>query len=94
MSADDRPRGEASRFRLEDLARPRSAPESSTEYVEPLRPRPSPFTIEGYLQSFSDLSNTAVNGRGRYRIQARLMVLLLLLAVLTPVGIQLLGLVS
>ncbi len=85
---------EARRFRLEDLARPRWAPETSTEYVEPVRPRPSPFTIEGYLQGFSDLSDTAVNGRGRHRAQARMLVVLLLLAVLTPVAIQLLGLLA
>ncbi len=84
--------GDVPRFRLDDLARPRWAPESTTEYVEPVRPRPSPLTIEGYLQGFSDLSDTAVNGRGHYRLQARLLVVLLLLAVLTPVGIQLLGL--
>jgi len=92
MAGEDAVAGDVPRFRLDDLARPRWSPESSTEYVEPVRPRPSPFTIEGYLQGFSDLSDTAVNGRGHYRVQARLLVALLLLAVLTPVAIQLLGL--
>jgi hypothetical protein len=78
--------------RLEDIDPARADPSAMIEHHEPLRARPSPYTVEGYIQGFRDLSDAAIKGEGQRRSRARLLVVLSLAALLTPVGLQLLGL--
>ena len=80
------------RRRLEDIDPARTDPSAMIEHHEPLRPRPSPYTVEGYIQGFRDLSDAAIKGEGQRRSRARFLVVISLAALLTPVGLQLLGL--
>ena len=79
------------RRRLEDIDPARVDPSAMIEHHEPLRPRPSPYTVEGYIQGFRDLSEAAITGHGQRRSRARLLVILSLTALCVPVGLQLLG---
>lgn len=78
--------------RLEDIDPARAKPSAMIEHHEQLRPRPSPYTVEGYIQGFRDLSDAAIKGEGQRRSHARFLVVISLAALLTPVGLQLLGL--
>jgi hypothetical protein len=77
--------------RLEDIDPARADPSAMIEHHEQLRARPSPYTVEGYIQGFRDLSEAAITGEGRRRSRARLLVVLSLTAILTPVGLLFLG---
>lgn len=77
--------------RIEDIDPARAHPSAMIEHHEQLRPRPSPYTVEGYIQGFRDLSDAAITGRGQRRSRARLLVVMTLLALLVPIGLQLLG---
>jgi hypothetical protein len=79
------------RRRVEDIDPARTDPSAMIEHHEPLRPRPSPYTVEGYIQGFRDLSEAAITGHGQRRARARLLVILSLTALCVPVGLQLLG---
>jgi hypothetical protein len=79
------------RRRIEDIDPARTDPSAMIEHHEPLRPRPSPYTVEGYIQGFRDLSEAAITGHGQRRTRARLLVVLSLTALCVPVGLQLLG---
>jgi hypothetical protein len=79
------------RRRLEDIDPARTDPSAMIEHHEPLRPRPSPYTVEGYIQGFRDLSEAAITGHGKRRARARLLVVVSLTALCVPVGLQLLG---
>jgi hypothetical protein len=78
--------------RVEDIDPARTDPAAMIEHHEPLRERPSPYTVEGYIQGFRDLSEAAITGHGQRRARARLLVILTLTALCVPVGLQLLGL--
>ena len=80
------------RQRIEDIDPAHLEPSTMIEYHEKLAAKPSPFTIEGYLQGMSDLSEAAVNGRGQVRARARFLVFMTLAAALTPPAILMLGL--
>lgn len=90
----DEPEAEGNKYhrRLEDIDPARVDPMAMIEHHEQLRPRPSPYTVEGYIQGFRDLSDAAIKGEGQRKSRARLLVVLSLAALLTPVGLQLLGL--
>jgi hypothetical protein len=77
--------------RLEDIDPARLEPSAMVEHHEQLRPRPSPFTVEGYIQGFRDLSDAAITGRGERRYRARMLVFMSLAALLTLPALQLLG---
>jgi hypothetical protein len=77
--------------RLEDIDPARTDPSAMIEQHEQLRMRPSPYTVEGYIQGFRDLSEAAINGEGTNRSRARVLVVLSLVAIMVPVGLQLLG---
>ncbi len=77
--------------RLEEIDPARTDPTAMIEHHEPLRERPSPYTVEGYIQGFRDLSDAAITGHGKRRARARLLVILTLTALCVPVGLQLLG---
>jgi hypothetical protein len=77
--------------RVEDIDPARTDPAAMIEHHEPLRERPSPYTVEGYIQGFRDLSEAAITGHGQRRARARLLVILTLTALCVPVGLQLLG---
>jgi hypothetical protein len=77
--------------RLEDIDPARLAPEAMVEHHEQLRPKPSPYTVEGYIQGFRDLSDAAIKGEGERRYRARLLVFMSLAALLTLPALQLLG---
>ena len=79
------------RRRVEDIDPARTDPAAMIEHHEPIRERPSPYTVEGYIQGFRDLSEAAINGRGQRRYRARLLVVVTLTALCVPVGLQLLG---
>jgi hypothetical protein len=79
------------RRRLEDIDPAHTDPSAMVEHHEPLRARPSPYTVEGYIQGFADLSEAAINGTGQRRDRARFLVIMSLTAILTPVAILLLG---
>ncbi len=79
------------RRRVEDIDPARTDPSAMIEHHEPLRPRPSPYTVEGYIQGFRDLSEAAITGHGQRRARARLLVIVSLTALCVPVGLQLLG---
>jgi hypothetical protein len=79
------------RKRVEDIDPARTDPAAMIEHHEPLRERPSPYTVEGYIQGFRDLSEAAITGHGQRRARARLLVILTLTALCVPVGLQLLG---
>ena len=83
--------GNKYRRRLEDIDPARVDPTAMIEHHEQLRPRPSPYTVEGYIQGFRDLSDAAIKGEGQRRSRARFLVVISLAALLTPVGLQLLG---
>ncbi len=87
------PDAEANKYRrrLEDIDPARVDPTAMIEHHEQLRPRPSPYTVEGYIQGFRDLSDAAIKGEGQRRSRARFLVVISLAALLTPVGLQLLG---
>ena len=78
--------------RVEDIDPARTDPAAMIEHHEPLRERPSPYTVEGYIQGFRDLSEAAITGHGQRRARARMLVILTLTALCVPVGLQLLGL--
>jgi hypothetical protein len=80
------------RRRFEDIDPARRDPSTTVEHPEPTRERAGAFTIEGTIQGFRDLSEAAISSREPRRTQARVFVLLVLLAILTPVALQLLGL--
>ncbi|HEX4019473.1 MAG TPA: hypothetical protein VHX15_22265 [Frankiaceae bacterium] len=90
---DDNADAEANKYRrrLEDIDPARIDPSAMIEQHEPLRPRPSPYTVEGYIQGFRDLSEAAITGQGQRRYRARVLVILSLTALGVPVGLQLLG---
>ena len=50
--------------RVEDIDPARTDPAAMIEHHEPLRERPSPYTVEGYIQGFRDLSEAAITGPG------------------------------
>ncbi len=77
--------------RLEDIDPARVDPAAMIEHHEQLRPRPSPYTVEGYIQGFRDLSDAAITGHGQRRARARVLVILTLTALGVPIGLQLLG---
>ena len=83
--------GNKYRRRVEDIDPARAHPSAMIEHHEQLRPRPSPFTVEGYIQGFRDLSDAAITGHGQRRSRARLLVVMTLAALLVPIGLQLLG---
>jgi hypothetical protein len=78
--------------RVEDIDPARTDPAAMIEHHESLRERPSPYTVEGYIQGFRDLSEAAITGHGQRRARARLLVIVTLTALCVPVGLQLLGL--
>jgi hypothetical protein len=82
------------RRRFEDIDPARRDPSTTVEHPEPQRERASPYTIEGTIQGFRDLADAAVTSKEPRRSQARVFVLLVLLAILTPVALQLLGLLQ
>jgi hypothetical protein len=77
--------------RLEDIDPARVDPSAMIEQHEQLRARPSPYTVEGYIQGFRDLSEAAIKGSGTNRTRARFLVVISLIALGVPVGLQLLG---
>ena len=79
------------RRRLEDIDPARADPSAMIEHHEQIRMRPSPYTVEGYIQGFRDLSDAAIKGEGKNRDRARFLVILSLIAIMVPVGLQLLG---
>ena len=87
------PEEEASKYkrRLEDIDPARADPSAMIEHHEQIRMRPSPYTVEGYIQGFRDLSDAAITGEGLRRSRARFLVILSLIALAVPVGLQLLG---
>jgi hypothetical protein len=89
----DDPAADANKYRrrLEDIDPARVDPSAMIEHHEPLRPRPSPYTVEGYIQGFRDLSEAAITGHGQRRYRARVLVIMSLTALCVPVGLQLLG---
>jgi hypothetical protein len=80
------------RRRFEDIDPARQDPSTTVEHPEPTRERAGAFTIEGTIQGFADLADAAIASREPRRTQARVFVFLVLLAILTPVALQLLGL--
>jgi hypothetical protein len=80
------------RRRLEDIDPARQDPSTTVEHPEPTRERAGAFTIEGTIQRFGDLADAAIATREPRRLQARLFVFVVLVAILTPVALQLLGL--
>ena len=86
------PEGNKYRRRLEDIDPARIHPTAMIEHHEQLRPRPSPYTVEGYIQGFRDLSDAAITGTGKRRARARLLVVLTLSSLVALVGLQLVGL--
>jgi hypothetical protein len=80
------------RTRVEDIDPAHLDPSTMIEYHEKLAAKPSPFTIEGYLQGMSDISEVAITGKGKVRAQARFLVFMTLAAALTPPAILMLGL--
>ncbi len=84
--------GNKYRRRLEDIDPARLDPSAMIEHQEPVRERPSALTVEGYIQGFRDLSDAAITGHGERRSRARMLVIMTLIALLTPVALQLLGL--
>ncbi len=89
---DTDPEGNKYRRRLEDIDPARVHPTAMIEHHEQLRPRPSPYTVEGYIQGFRDLSDAAITGTGQRRSRARFLVVLTLAGLLSLVGLQLVGL--
>jgi hypothetical protein len=85
--------GEANKYRrrVEDIDPARTDPAAMIEHHEPIRERPNPYTVEGYIQGFRDLSEAAITGHGQRRYRARLLVLVTLTALCVPVGLHLLG---
>ncbi len=85
--------GDANKYRrrLEDIDPARAEPSAMIEHHEQLRMRPSPYTVEGYIQGFRDLSDAAITGSGQRRRRARMLVTLSLAAIMTPVFLQLFG---
>ena len=77
--------------RVEDIDPARADPSAMIEHHEQIRMRPSPYTVEGYIQGFRDLSDAAITGEGVRRDRARFLVILSLIAIMVPVGLQLLG---
>jgi hypothetical protein len=77
--------------RLEDIDPARADPSAMIEHHEQIRMRPSPYTVEGYIQGFRDLSDAAIKGEGLRRSRARFLVVVSLIALCVPVGLQLLG---
>lgn len=82
------------RRRLEDIDPARQDPSTTVEHPEPTRPRAGAFTIEGTIQGFADLAKATLESKEPRRSQARVFVFLVLLAILTPVALQLLGLLQ
>ncbi len=87
--------GQGNRYqrRLEDIDPARLSPEAMIEHREELARRPSPYTVEGYIQGFRDISEAAVNGHGERRSRARLLVGMSLAALLTLPLVQIVGLI-
>jgi hypothetical protein len=77
--------------KLEDIDPARVDPSAMIEHHEQMRLRPSPYTVEGYIQGFRDLSDAAIKGQGTRRTRARFLVVMSLIALGVPVGLQLLG---
>jgi hypothetical protein len=90
--AFDPERGNPYRRRLEDIDPARRDPSTTVEHPEPTRERAGAFTVEGTIQRFGDLADAALATQEPRRFQARLFVFVVLLAILTPVALQLLGL--
>jgi hypothetical protein len=80
------------RRRLEDIDPARQDPSTTVEHPEPTRERAGAFTVEGTIQGFADLAQATLKSSEPRRSQARIFVFLVLLAILTPVALQLLGL--
>src|SRR3954471_17454549 len=80
------------RRRLEDIDPARRGPATPVEPPAPTKERAGPFTVEGTIQRFGDLADAAISSREPRRTQARLFVLIVLIAIMTPVALQLLGL--
>ena len=80
------------RRRFEDIDPARRDPSTTVEHPEPTRERAGAFTVEGTLQRVADLADAAISSREPRKTQARIFVLLVLVAILTPVALQLLGL--
>jgi hypothetical protein len=80
------------RRRLEDIDPARRDPSTTVEHPEPTRERAGAFTVEGTIQGFADLAKATLESKEPRRSQARVFVFLVLLAILTPVALQLLGL--
>ena len=89
---DEREERNKYKRRVEDIDPARTDPAAMIEHHESLRERPSPYTVEGYIQGFRDLSEAAITGHGQRRARARLLVIITLTALCVPVGLQLLGL--
>ena len=82
------------RRRFEDIDPARRDPSTIIEHPEPTKERAGAFTIEGTIQGFADLAQATLDSKEPRRSQARVFVFLVLLAILTPVALQLLGLLS
>jgi hypothetical protein len=80
------------RRRFEDIDPARRDPSTIVEHPEPTKERAGAFTVEGTIQRFGDLADAAISSKEPRRTQARLFVLVVLIAILTPVALQLLGL--
>jgi hypothetical protein len=80
------------RQRIEDIDPAHLDPSAMVEHHEQLRARPSPYTVEGYIQGFADLSEAAVNGTGQRRSHARMLVFMSLAALASLPASELLGL--
>jgi hypothetical protein len=78
--------------RIEDIDPAHLDPSAMVEYHEKLALRPSPYTVEGYIQGFADLSEAAVNGTGQRRSRARMLVFMSLAALFALPASELLGL--
>src|ERR1700712_4930016 len=77
---------------IEDIDPAHLDPSAMIEHHEQLRLRPSPYTVEGYIQGFADLSDAAVNGTGQRRSRARMLVFMSLAALFALPASELLGL--
>src|ERR1700712_2679276 len=82
------------RRRLEDIDPARRDPSTTVEHPEPTKERAGAFTVEGTIQRFGDLADAALASSEPRRTHARLFVAVVLLAILTPVALQLLGLLQ
>jgi hypothetical protein len=79
------------RRRWEDIDPARRDPTTIVEHPEPTKERAGAFTIEGTIQRFGDLADAAISSREPRKTYARLFVFVVLVAFLTPVALQVLG---